>query len=133
LVQNPAGIGLAPIRWTRTDVAAGHSLPADWSWPWKDCWRRAYERATSFEYKYSDRRPILDLGELNWLDEIITGGDNAHLDAVATGSPRRGRAAPFAAPEAAARGEDTGQPTSPRRRAPTRRAPLPPGPRLARE
>jgi hypothetical protein len=66
---------LAPIRWTRADIAQGHSPPADWSWSWKDCWWRAYERATSFEYKYSDRRPILDLGELNWLDEIVTNPD----------------------------------------------------------
>ncbi len=83
LVQNPANINLAPVRWRPTDIAAGYGPPRDWSWPWKDTWTRAYERVNHHGYRYSDRLLIDELDELNQVDECITTGDTAALAAFA--------------------------------------------------
>ena len=50
-VQNPANINLAPVRWLPTDIAEGYGPPSDWSWPWKDTWKRACERVNHHGYR----------------------------------------------------------------------------------
>jgi hypothetical protein len=83
LVPNPASINLDPVRWVPTDIADGSGPPRDWSWPWKDTWKHAYERVNHHGYRYSDRLLIDDLDELDPVDECITTGDTAALVAFA--------------------------------------------------
>jgi hypothetical protein len=93
LVQKPANINLAPVRWLPTDIADGYVPPRDWSWPWKDTWTHAYELVNHHGYRYTDRLLIDDLDELNPIDELITTGDAAALAALA-----ESRLAPHARP-----------------------------------
>jgi hypothetical protein len=83
LVQNPADINLAPVRWLPTNIAGGYGPPSDWGWPWQDTWRRACERVNHHGYRYSHRLLIDDLDELDPVDEYITTGDTAALTAFA--------------------------------------------------
>ena len=74
LVRSTANVGTRPIAWARTDIATDSGGQPHMPLTWRDTWKRAHERMSSFSAKYrrADHLTILDLDELDSVDEMLT-------------------------------------------------------------